>query len=443
MSAFNFRQVMARMLGQTFAGARDLYAVCGYEKELNFDLYWNQFRRNGIAKRICCAYPDATWSDRPTIKDENGENKETSQFVASFEEFVKRTKLFSYVNRADMLSQVGQFSILVLGFQDGINMDAPLKMANNPLLYIAAYSQKSVASIEYEKNTASPRFNLPLFYNVSLCSENGTVNKTAKIHYTRIMHFAEHLEDSEIFAAPYLEDIYNWTSDIEKVLGATGECFWLNANKGISWEIDAESEIDQSGIDAAKEQAEEFSHQLRRSMVTKGMKANVLQNNVSDPSATIDNILSLISGSKGIPKRILIGSESGQLASSQDENNWLARVDERKRNYAAPCILVPLIELMIQTGNIEQPKGEWQAEWDLSAGLNETEKSIIAMNKATAVSTYCNTLEPERVMSVDEFRSMIDLDGMVGDPSAITEDDQLDEMDIEVSDQFNKMKAAL
>ena len=49
--------------------------------------------------------------------------------------------------------------------------------------------------------------------------------------------------------------------------------------------------------------------------------------------------MSLIGGTLGIPTRILLGSERGQLASSSDERNFSSRVKERQQSYAEPTMI--------------------------------------------------------------------------------------------------------
>ena len=75
--------------------------------------------------------------------------------------------------------------------------------------------------------------------------------------------------------------------------------------------------------------------------------------NFSNPA---DAILTQIAGSKAIPKRILTGSEMGELASSQDRDNWKDQINGRQTGYAGPYIVRPLVDRLIKYGYLPTPK---------------------------------------------------------------------------------------
>jgi len=60
-SALVERRGIASMAGITFSGDRDLYEELGYKRELSTEDYWDRFHRNGVARKLVKAFPDATW----------------------------------------------------------------------------------------------------------------------------------------------------------------------------------------------------------------------------------------------------------------------------------------------------------------------------------------------------------------------------------------------
>jgi hypothetical protein len=129
-----------------------------------------------------------------------------------------------------------------------------------------------------------------------------------------------------------------------------------------------------------------------------------LGSDTPDPSGNLDSLLKLIAGTHGVPLRILTGSEAGELASSQDATNWAAQIDDRRSGYAAPKIVRPFIEKMIETGNLPEPEGTMSIEWDALASLSEKEKADIGKTRAESIAAYVGADGADYVMPLREFR---------------------------------------
>ena len=168
---------------------------------------------------------------------------------------------------------------------------------------------------------------------------------------------------------------------------------------------DKDANLDDEQIAAIKDQAEDLDNQLRRYIVGTGITANVLGADSPDSSLTMASLLDVIAGTYGVPKRILLGSEMGQLASGQDENNWQQRTCERRKAFASPSILRPFINLMIETGNLPRPAGKWKVDpvWHTESPP-PVEAATIAASRSTALATYANSPGAEYVVPKEEFR---------------------------------------
>jgi len=404
------RARLAAFLGQSHGGSRDFYQVFGYERQLTIDHLAGVYYRDGLARRIISCWPAATWSDVPRIADEEGDSAEKgesySRFAEQWSTLCKDLKLLSVLERADRLSGVGQYGVLVMGFSDGKPLDQPLN-GYAKLMYVSPYSHMSARIIEWERNTKSPRFGLPIMYQITQ-NEMTTVGDTLhapafRVHYSRVMHIAEHLEENEVYGTPRLMPVFNRLQDLEKVLGGSAETFWLTANRGVAYWLDKEADLDAEELKAFKGELEDFGHQLRRTILGRGMTAQPMGSDVPDPQPNIDMLLSVIAGATGIPKRMLIGNEQGQLASTQDDSNWSSRVDERRRNFALPRMLLPFIQKMIDTGNLPRPRGKWTAEWP-KTDLGEQAQADILTKRTGALVAYANSPTASLVVPMQEFR---------------------------------------
>lgn len=136
---------------------------------------------------------------------------------------------------------------------------------------------------------------------------------------------------------------------------------------------------------ALQEQVDELNHGLRRFLQTRGMNVQDLGSEVVDPSGIFGIIIDMIAAATGIPQRILLGSERGELASSQDASNWAGRIADRRTNWAEPVILRPLIQRLIDWGALPPPRnGEYFFRWQPLFEMSEIDKANIAQTWASA-----------------------------------------------------------
>lgn len=401
-------------LGLTHSGRRDMYEAFGYPTEISVQQLNNMYLRNSIGGRAVRAYPQATWRDTPVVRDDRGSSLEEdsddfSPFAAAVDDFFTTRKVMRYLERFDRVSSIGRYGVLVLGFRDNKRLIDPLDEGHHELAYMSPYSEVSVSVSQWDNDQTSDRFGMPVVYTINqqndIMVRGGTNNRQVSfnVHWTRVIHTTEFPDNDDIFGVPRLLNVYNHLLDAEKVLGGGAETFWLNANRGLGLWVDGDASLTTEEIMAMKAEAENFQDQLARVMVGRGVQAQSLGSDVADPEPNMDKLIEIISGGLGIPKRILVGSEQGELASSQDENNWNARVDERRINYATPSILTPFVQKMIDTGNLPEPRGKWWCEWP-EASLDPEKESSLMQAKSNALATYSNAPNAQLVMPVEEFR---------------------------------------
>lgn len=407
------------MLGLTHGGKRNLYEVFGYPQEITADMLYMLYVRGGIAARIIRQFPQSTWRDEPIIRDLAGSsaeqldprgrtNKSYSPFCEAVEDFFEKYGLWRVIERADRVSSIGRFGIILLGFDDSDNLASPLRAGKSKLLYASPYGEPGVQVTKWDSDPKSARFGMPEQYQVNQSTGmlgSGAPSRVAlSVHWSRVIHIAEFLDSDDCYGVPRLLPVYNHLMDLEKVTGGAAETFWLAANRGLALWTEPEATLDEEEIANMKKQAEEFQHQLRRTLVGSGMRAEVLGADAPDSGPTADRLIDLISGTVGMPKRILLGTERGELSSSQDESNWSSRIDERRRNFASPMILKPLVQRLIATGNLPEPEGMFWVEWPDVATLDPVQRSTVVLNKTNALTNYVRSPGVEFVVPMQEFR---------------------------------------
>jgi len=378
--------------GSSHNGTRDYFEVLGYPRQLGINDYLIKFERDPLGGRIVEFPPHETWRDTPTVKDGRDKNAlDDTAFARTWSDFAERLRVYHYCQRADTLCGIGRFSILLIGVAGGESLETEVtRVASlDQLLYLRPYGEQSVEVAEYENDPQSPRFGLPRIYTVTFADTStpgnvGTVQR--RVHASRVIHVAEGLLENDVYGLPRLQRVYNLLDDILKLVGGSAEASWLLMRKGFVLNIDPDTELSTESAAAIEEEFAEYEHGLRRFMKTRGVTVSDLGSDVVDPAGPFGVIIGLISAATGIPQRILLGSERGELASSQDASHWAGAIANRQLNFAEPTILRPLIDRLLTWGALPAPtQGRYSVVWDALFELNDQERALIGATWADAI----------------------------------------------------------
>lgn len=409
-SALVNRAMLASRMGWLFQGERRIQEVLGYKAALCYADYKAYYERGDIAHRLVKAYPEATWSHPPTI-EEDDEKDDQTPFELAWDDIAMRLSVFAKLERADMLANLGQYSILLIGLRNQGDLQQPAGRVRSAedLLYLTPYSEELVEIASFDEQEDSPTFGKPLTYLVNMARRSQSAGRVATslrrvpVHASRVLHVAEDLLDDEVYGIPRLQPVLNKLDDLLKVVGGSAEMFWRDAKRRIALELREGYRLEAAEEDTITEEVSEYMHDLKDFIRVKGVDVKDLSGVVASPQDHFDVLLSVIAGTTGIPKRILMGSERGELASTQDERAWLQRINRRQQQFAEQRMLRPLIEQFILLGALPEPAQPYSIVWDNLFALSEGEQAVVAMNVATAA----NTLSPsmgERVISIPEYR---------------------------------------
>lgn len=388
-----------RALSEMLDPRRDLDAECGYPAEVSLEQYWRLYKRDGICKRVVHCLPEESWRTSPDVfEDEDVEV--TTEFEQAWQDLVKSRALWHYLERIDRLSGVGRYGVLLLGLSDGLPLDQPVagvdlraegRAGGQPLelLYLKPLPESSVRVDLVEADTSSSRFAKPLFYQVTFEEASGGVasRRTARVHWSRCLHVADNREESDLYGAPRLEPIVDMGSDLKKVRGGSAEMFWKGGFPGLALELNPE--MSDANVDTEKLRGAlaDYQNGLQRFIAPFGMTVKSLTPQVADPTGHASMLLDQIAMAVGVPKRILFGSERGELASSQDARAWNDRLMRRQREYLTPFLVQPLIERLVAVGALPEPKTLTISWPDLNT-TTDTEKADLAQKRTAALAQY-------------------------------------------------------
>lgn len=372
MSAYLSRFLMAMRAGLSFGTARDTYKVFGYPRKITHEMMRDRVMRQDIVKTCLYKPAEAIWTNPPIVGG-------PEDFVTAWNAFVKKHKLWSVMLRADKLLGVEPYVALFLGTEGA--PDKPVTKTRN-IAYVQPYGASSAAVPNLDSDTSSERFGRPLRYTLSAVGSASNQSLTA--HWTRCIHLTNELTDDNNNSAPRILAAYNLFDDIIKCTGGSAETFWLTANRGMQVDIDKEMELDEDEANALSDELDEFQHQLRRYIRTRGVKITSLGSEVADPRGTFDVLMALLAGTYGIPQRVLMGSEAGQLASEQDRANWAQVVEARRTSVAEPYMLVPVIEGLQRMGILPETD-EYTFTWPDAFHMSPLESAQTMAQSARAL----------------------------------------------------------
>lgn len=404
------RYRMAGQLSLRYNGgrqARDIHAAAGYDGTISYGQYLLRYQRQDVARRVVNVAADDSWRLPPEMLD--GLDLDTAQEDTEFtrawalladsqaEEAETRRGLLHYLHRLDRVSGIGRYGVLYLGLADGESPEREARAGSlsgpSSLLFASVFDEASAKVLRYDDDRRSPRYGRPVLYQLVERNEAGS-SVAFEAHWTRCLHVADNVLTSDLAGAPRLEVVWNRLIDLDKLAASTGEAGWRAMVPAYAFSTKDGYEL---GGDAAERtaQMDEFTNDLRRYIELSGMDVTELGAQLQDPSGAVGVILKLISAGTGIPLRKLVGSEMGQLASGQDDDNWTDVIEARQQQHVTPAILRPVVNRLLWLGVLPQPdSGAYSVWWPSQRQKSQKEGAEIAGLAATALQTVGAEVDP-------------------------------------------------
>lgn len=397
-------------------GGKNLNRDCGYPESISAQNYSNLYDREGIAARVVEVWPKESWAQAPLIYETEDPSQKTA-FELAWDEIVETKHPLAVLQRADILSGIGRFGIILIGIDDGKEMYEPVEgldetgnrigtqeEQSRKLLFLRAFQESVVQIDTLEQDFTSPRFGLPLVYAITFNDGKNSFSK--RVHWHRVVHLADRREMSDVYGVPRMQRNYNRLLDVRKILGGSGEMFWKGGFPGYSFEVnpgmDSTAELDTSSL---RSEMENYMSGLQRYLALEGVTAKSLAPQVADPKSHLDCQLAAIALAEGIPQRILFGSERGELASSQDARAWQGRLKERQEGYLTPFVIRPFVDRLIALGVLPTPEEGYIVFWPDLGTQTAQEKAEVIRTWADAMAKYV-TGDVSQVIPIDAFLSV-------------------------------------
>lgn len=458
------------------APRRSLDADCQYPSSISLSQYKEMYLRNPFGRRVCRVWSSECWRVWPEVYEV--EDVDETPFEKAWKKLQVKCNIYHFLKLVDELSGIGHYGVLFLGVDDGQPLDTPIRTINErgervegeepvKLVYLRAFDEELAEIESYETDLTNPRYGLPTEYKITFdnvdtkerLGKTLPVDREMLVHWSRVVHIAPDCTTSLVWGTPRQEAVFNNLLDIRKILGGSAEMFWKGAFPGWSFETHPDainnSELDEESV---KKQVERWESGLQRYFASLGLTVKSLAPQVSDPTNHLDVQIQAVTTAMEIPKRVFLGAEVGELASSQDKATWNDRVHAKQEDHTSPVVCRPAIERFIIIGALpfiepEEVKVFWP---DLNAPSGK-DKADVGAKLTDALYKYVigevyKIIPPAQFFSVvlkfdvSEINAIIESamasaeDTNEDDPMVIVEEERLQQQQEEERQKFQMQK---
>ena len=386
----------------------------GFPQNVDFNMLYWLYRREGIAYGAVEKLLGRCWSDAPEViegdKTDN-KRKKTAWEIANGA-VLNAPWLWHNFADADRRRLVGRWSGLLLHVADNGQWDQPVNKprggGTHRIDKVTPAWQNSLQAKEWDKDITSPTYGEVLVWSYTETEKGGFVGQQRNIHRDRIFILGDYKGD----AIGFLEPVYNAFVSLEKVTGGSGESFLKNAARQIA--VNYEKDIDfgamakRYGVKVEELHAEvqKVARDLNAGndvlMLTQGASAvTPLVASVADPKPTFDVNLQTVSAGVDIPSKILVGNQTGERASTEDDAYMNKRCQGRRDRHMAPEVLEFTRHLM-RIGVVSETSAQLTVMWGDLTLPTKTERLANAKLMSEINAQNMGTGGP--VFTTDEIR---------------------------------------
>lgn len=386
------------------------YRDFGWPESLTFQQFYAMYNRNGLAKGAVERTVLKTWQDAPEIW-ESAEAKE-STLESDIRQRFDDLRVWQVLAEADRRAMVGGYAGVILRFRDDRGFRESVDTVPGGLDGIAevipawggAGAQLEVS--EYITDTESEDYGKPKMYRFNEAAVGNDLTKVRQfeVHPDRVLIWSR---DGTVDCRSDLESGYNDLLDAEKVKGAGGEGFYKAARGNPILEADKDLDMNRMAqamgveveklADAMNEQVEDFQKGFDKLLMLQGMQAKTLQVTLPTGDTYSNAAVSSFAASMMIPVKILMGSQTGERASTEDQEDWNLVNNARRINIGKPRIR-ELINRLERFQII--PERDWAINW---ADLTEAGKDK-KIERAFKMAEINAKQKDDPVYHADEIR---------------------------------------
>lgn len=395
----------------------------GFKEELTFADLYKLYRRGGIAYGAVNKLVGLCWKTNPEVIE--GDKDDDTRKETAWERSNKRVfthRFWRSFAEADKRRLVGRWSALLLHIRDSKKWNEPVTRGRG----LAKVSPVWASALQVKSRDNDG--NITMWQYTETQVDGNSVQRD--IHPDRVFIIGDMSDD----AIGFLEPGYNACVSLEKVEGGSGESFLKNAARQLN--VNFEKEIDFNNLaslygvsvsdlqDKFNEAAVEVNRGNDVLLTTQGASVTPLVTAVADPGPTYDVNLQTFSASVDIPTKVIVGMQTGERASSEDQKYMNSRCQSRRGDLSFD--IEDMVDKLIVL-RIVSPVAEKAVVWDDLTEQAGGEK----LDNAAKMSTINQTslASGEQVFTVEEIRVAAGYEPEGGEPlGEVDDDDEEDEV---------------
>lgn len=402
-----------------------LYADFGWPEKIAFANYYQMYQRNGLAYAAIIRPIETCWQEYPELLEKEDTHDKTTLEKQIAEKF-DQINFWSVLAKADEYSRIGEYAGVIFRFADGKRLYEPVDSKNLGLdglvEVVPAMQGQLTPSDRYTDPSDTVNYGRVKMWQYN---ENGITDgaantrmENALIHPDRVHVWSM---NSSIFGKPVLEACFNDLLTLQKISGAGGEGFWKNSKAAPWLEVDPALTMQklaanlgatspESAADKLDEIVGDWQKGYDQSLMLHGMKANFNSIKLDDPDPHRMGALQSLASSISCPLKILIGSQSGERASTEDAKEWSKTCNGRNTKMVKPNIRRIIRDKLVKFGVL--PASEWYLLWSDLTESSTMEKLDAGMKMAEINAKNRGAGEPD-VYTANEIRETTGWDEMV------------------------------
>lgn len=382
----------------------DYYKDFGYPEHLTFSDFYRMYTRNGLAHAAVKLTTLKTWESNPVLASGNAA-ADTGLMDA-----LARLGAWDKIADADDMALVGGYAGVILRFADSKRWNEPVENVGGLdalVEIIPAWRGQLTVSEWHIDETDADNYGRPkmwLFNESAVQVGDNNPGRAFSVHPDRVAVWSE---NGTVQAHSLLMAGFNDLSTCEKVSGAGGEGFWKSARGALKITVDKDMEIPRSQDEreaytkGLNDKIEAFAAGFDKNLFLNGMNAEAMPVALPQPEEFHLVPLSQFAASVMIPMKILVGSQTGERASTEDAQQWNKTINARRVRWCKPAIMKLVGKLVKAGALLDLP---WEIEWDDLTEANPSEK-LERADKMSSINERSYRSGGGEVFGAEEIRA--------------------------------------
>lgn len=404
------RQLAAFGTGSIDSKRPRAYCEYGFPDNPCFDEFYRVYKRHGIGHGALMQVLDKTWQTSPWLiegEDEFDESRDETQWEKDVKRLFKKKNIFAAIKETDKRKMVGGYAGLIIQVKDSKKWNQKLeKISAAAIVKFIPVWRGSLEVTAWDTNEASATYGQPLMYSYKEHTEAiGSSPRMVEMHPSRVIIFGSLTEPESIY-----EPVLNALISLEKVTGGSGEAYIKAAARALHIGFDATTDLsqlarahgmkpDQIG-ELYNEVVQGVSRGIDSAIITQGGTVETIASAVPDPQQPFEVNLQEVGAGIQVPSTIIVGRQTGTLASNEDVKAFNRFGQSRRENEVGPNTRL-VVDWLMEHGVVEQ-KEDYEVMWDQLTESTDAEKLLNAKTMGEVNSQMLASGQP--VFSVDEIR---------------------------------------